>query len=233
MKPILTRLFAGLFLLVAAQAYGQFTTNFVITSPGPAPSYPIGTHLVVELRVNGFTDIISMQFPISYNKDALRFDSLSDAAFSNWNAGHFNGNTAGRVGIAWDGFSNGASMPFTYPNGTALFKLHFTVINNGTSVININPASAPPAIEVIGASGPINPNYQSGGTPTITLGTGAPPPPPLVGFKIVANTIYIPQGQRSCMPITVNDFDCIQSMQWAIHWDNTKITYECVRGFNL
>jgi hypothetical protein len=234
MKPILTRLFAGLFLLVAAQAYGQFTTSFVVTSPGPAPSYPIGTHLVVDLRVNGFTDIISMQFPISFNKDALRFDSLTDAAFSNWSSGNFNGNnTVGRVGIAWDGFSNGASMPFTFPNGTTLFKLHFTVINNGTSVININPAVAPPAIEVVGANGMINPNYQSGGTPTITLGTGAPPPPPLVGFKIVANTIYIPEGQRACMPVTVNDFDNIVSMQWAMHWDNTKINFECVRGFNL
>lgn len=235
MKPILTRFFAGLFLLVAAQAYGQFATSFVVTSPGPAPSYPIGTHLVVELRVNGFTNVESMQFPIGFNKDALRFDSLSDAAFSNWNAGNFLGNnTVGKVGISWDGFSNGASMPFTFPNGTALFKLHFTVINNGTSVININPALAPPAIDVVanGSSLPTN-FYQGGGTPTITLGTGAPPPPPLVGFKIVANTIYIPQGQRACMPVTVNDFDNIVSMQWAMHWDNNVLNFECVRGFNL
>jgi hypothetical protein len=35
------------------------------------------------------------------------------------------------------------------------------------------------------------------------------------------------------MPVTVNDFDCIQSMQWAMHWDNTVLNFECVRGFNL
>ncbi|HAD13991.1 MAG TPA: hypothetical protein DCF33_16320 [Saprospirales bacterium] len=234
MKPILTRFFAGLFLLVAAQAFGQMTTSFVVTSPAPAPSYPIGTHLQVELRVNGFTNIESMQFPIAFNKVALRFDSLTNSVFSNWNAGNFIGNNgAGKIGISWDGYSNGANMPFTFPNGTALFKLHFTVINNGTSVININPSLAPPALDIVGNGQPVTLNYQNGGTPTITLGTGAPPPPPLVGFKIVANTIYIPPGQRACMPVTVNDFDNIVSMQWAMHWDNTVLNFECVRGFNL
>jgi hypothetical protein len=64
MKPILTRLFAGLFLLLASQALGQMSTNFVVTQPAGAPDYPIGTHMIIELRVNNFTNIESMQFPI-------------------------------------------------------------------------------------------------------------------------------------------------------------------------
>ena len=148
MKPILTRLFAGLFLLIAAQAFGQptMTTNFVVTSPAAPSPYPIGTAIVIELRVTNFTDIESMQFPITYNKDALRFDSLTDAAFSNWNAGNFVSTPgAGKVGVSWDGYSNGANMPFSFPNGTAIFKLHFTVIGNGTSTVNISGSAAPPA----------------------------------------------------------------------------------------
>lgn len=236
MKPILTRLFTGLFLLIAAQAFGQptMTTNFVVTAPAAPSPYPIGTAIVIELRVTNFTDIESMQFPITYNKDALRFDSLTDAAFSNWNAGNFVSTPgAGKVGVSWDGYSNGANMPFSFPNGTAIFKLHFTVIGNGTSTVNISGSAAPPAIDVIGNGQPVTLNYQSGGTPTIILGTGNPPPPPLVGFKIVANTIYIPQGERGCMPVTVNDFDNIVAMQWAMHWDNTVMNFECTRAFNL
>lgn len=234
MKPILTRLFAGLFLLLASQAFGQMSTNFVVTQPAGAPDYPIGTHIIIELRVTNFTNIESMQFPIGYNKDAMKFDSLTNAVFSNWSSGNFVSVPAtGKVGISWDGYSNGANMPFSFPNGTAIFKLHFTVIGNGLSSVNINPALAPPSIDVVGNGQPVTLNFQSGGTPTLTLGTGNPPPPPLVGFKIVANTIYIPQGERGCMPVTVNDFDNIVSLQFAMHWDKNVLSYECTRAYNL
>ncbi len=237
MKPILTHLFSGLFLLLVSQAFGQpsMTTNFVVTTPPSSPQeYPIGTHIVVELRVDNFTNIESMQFPIVYNKDAMKFDSLTDAVFSNWNAGNFTNLTAGKIGISWDGYSNGANSPFSFPNGTALFKLHFTAIGNGLSTVTISPTAAPPAIDVAGNGGAtVVLNYQGGGTPTITLGTGNPPPPPLMGFKIVANTIYIPQGERGCMPVTVNDFDDIVSMQYAMHWSNSVLNFECTRAYNL
>jgi hypothetical protein len=234
MKPILTHIFAGLFLLLASQVSGQMTTSFVVTSPAAPGPYPIGTKLVVELRVTNFTNIESMQFPIAFNKLCLKFDSITNPVFSNWSAGNFTSPAnSGKVGISWDGFSNGANMPFSFPNGTAIFKLHFSVIGNGTSNINISAASAPPAIDVVGNGQQVILNFQSGGTPTLVLGSGDPPPPPLVGFKIVANSIYIPQGERGCMPVTVNDFDNIASMQWALHWDNTVLNYECTRRYNL
>jgi len=235
MKPILTHIFAGLFLLLASQASGQLTTSFVVTSPATPSPYPIGTKLVVELRVTNFMNIESMQFPISFNKNVLKFDSLTNSVFSNWSAGNFTSPAnSGKIGISWDGFSNGANMPFTFPNGTAIFKLNFTVTGNGESTINIAPSAAPPVIDVIGNNGlQITLIYQSGGTPNLILGDGPPPPPPLVGFKVIANKIYIPQGERGCMPVTVNDFDNIASMQWALHWDNTVINYECTRRYNL
>lgn len=237
MKPILTRLFAGALLLLASQAFGQtpLTTSFVVTQPAGAPDYPIGTHIVIELRVQDFTNISSMQFPITYNKNVMRFDSLNESVFSNWSNGNFvSVPAAGKVGISWDGFSNGANMPFSFPNGTAIFKLHFTSIGDGISSVNISPTGAPPTIDVAGATGNTVPlNYQNGGTPPLITGSGNPPPPPLVGFKIVANTIYIPQGERGCMPVTVNDFDDIVSMQWAMHWDNTVLNYECSRRYSL
>ncbi|MDO8365661.1 MAG: gliding motility-associated C-terminal domain-containing protein [Saprospiraceae bacterium] len=240
MKPILAQIFTGLFLLLASQAFGQptMTTNFVVTQPAGAPDYPIGTPIVIELRVTNFTNIESMQFPITYNKAALRFDSLNESVFSNWSAGNYVSlPAAGKITISWDGYTNGAAMPFSFPNGTAIFKLHFTSIGNGLSIINISGSTTPP-IDLAGVVGGMNGqmiilNYQSGGTPELILGTGNPPPPPLVGFKIVANPIYIPPGERGCMPVTVNDFDGIQSMQWVLHWDKTVLTYECTRRYGL
>lgn len=235
MKPILTRLFAGIFLLLATQSFGQttMTTNFVVVQPMAAPDYPLGTHIVIELRVTNFTNIQAMQFPIGYNKDALRFDSLTNPVFSNWSAGNFISVPAqGKVGVSWDGFSNGANMPFSFPNGTAIFKLHFTAIGNATAPVNISPALAPPSIDIVG-NGPVVLVYQNGGTPPLIIGSGNPPPPPLVGFKIITNSIHIPQGERGCVPITVNDFDNMISMQWVLHWDPAFLEYQCTRRYNL
>jgi len=236
MKPILTQLFAGIFLLLASQAFGQgLTTSFVVTTPPSAPQpYPIGSQIVVELRVTNFTNIESMQFPITYNKVALKFDSLRGAVFPNWSNGNFVSVPAsGKIGISWDGYSNGANSPFSFPNGTAIFKMYFTAISDGMSNINISPAAAPPSVDVVGGGQPVVLNYQNGGTGPIQVGTGQQPLPPLFGFKIVANTIYIPKGERGCMPVTVNDFDGIQSMQWVLHWDKSVLTYECTRRYNL
>ncbi|MBC7776701.1 MAG: gliding motility-associated C-terminal domain-containing protein [Phycisphaerae bacterium] len=236
MKPILTPLFAGLFLLLASQAFGQtLTTSFVITAPVTPSPYAIGSHIEVELRVTGFTNIESMQFPITFNKDALRFDSLTNAVFSNWTVANFSSYPAqGRVGVSWQADLGANPTGVTVSNNTAIFKLHFTGIGNGNTVVNISsaPGSAPPIpVEIARqGSGPLPPNQLNvtSGTTPFVVGMM----PALVGFKIIANTIYIPQGERGCMPVTVNDFNNIVSMQWAVHWNNAVLNFECVRNAN-
>ncbi|MFN0214091.1 MAG: cohesin domain-containing protein, partial [Saprospiraceae bacterium] len=241
MKPILTQLFAGLLLLLASQASGQvLSTNFLVTAPVTPSPYPIGTKFVIELRVTNFTSIESMQFPITFNKDAIRFDSLTNPVFANWTVANYSSYpTQGRIGVSWQADLGAEPSGVTLANNTAIFKLHFTGIGNGTFSVNISgaPGSAPPIpVEIARqGSGPLPPNqldYSSGGTPVITVGV-PPPPPPLVGFKIIGNTIYIPQGERGCMPVTVNDFDNIVSMQWAMHWNNSVLNFDCTRSFNL
>jgi len=242
MKPILTQFFAGLFLLLASQAFGQaITTSFVVTQP-VAPPYPIGTHIVVEFRVTNFTNIESMQFPITYNSVAMRFDSLTNSAFANWvyppslAANHQSLVAQSRIGISWSADLGNNPTGMTLSNGATVFKLHFTTLANGVSPVNISgiQGSNPPIpLEIARqGQGPITVNYQNGGT-EITVGTGNPPPPPLVGFKIVANNIYIPQGERGCMPVTVNDFDQIIAMQFLLHWNNAVLNFECARNFNI
>lgn len=237
MKPILTRLFTGICLLLASQAFGQvLTTSFVVTQPTVAP-YPIGSHIIVELRVTNFTGMVSMQFPITYNKDVMRFDSLTNGVFDNWGpANSVSYPTQGRVGISWQADLGNNPDGITLPNNTAIFRLHFTGLADGSAPLTISshPGNAPqiPVEFAKLVGGPLNPfQYNiSSGTVNVPVGTGQAS---YTGFKIIANTIYIPQGERGCMPITVNDFNSIISMQWALHWDNTVLDFECTRNYNL
>lgn len=223
MKPIIY-IFTTVLLFVASQVFGQA----IVTSLTPATvTAPIGSTVDLQLKVTNFTNINSLQFPITYNAAVLQFVSIDNAALPGFTAGNYNA-TSGKVTISW--FAD----PGAYPNGfsvtdnSSIFTLHFTVLTNGSATVNI--ANQAPGIEVIRNGAPVTLNYQNGGS-QVTGGSGGTGPTP--GFSINANTIYIPQGTTGCMPVTVNDFTNIISMQYAMHWDNTVLQYQNTQSYNL
>lgn len=223
MKPIHYILTVGL-LSIASQVFGQ-----LITTMSPATvTAPIGNTVSIQLKVQNFTNVNAMQFPITYNNTILEFDTIDNVALPNFNAGNYSA-TPGKIGISW--FPDAQQYPdgFTVAANTSIFTIHFKVLTNGTTTVNIANAP-PPSIEVIANNAPISINYQNGGS-VVTGGTGGPPP--IQGFAIVANTIYIPQGSVGCMPVTVNDFNNIVAMQYAMHWDPTILQYDKVQNFAL
>jgi gliding motility-associated-like protein len=224
MKPIIYFFTAGL-LLIATQIFGQA----LVTNLTPATvTAPIGSTVDLQLKVTNFTDINSIQFPITYNATVLQFVSIDNSALPGFTNGNYNVPTAGKINVSW--FADPGSYPtgFTLPANTSIFTLHFTVLANGTA--NVNLANVPPGIEVIRNGTPINVEFGSGGS-QVTGGTGVTPP--IQGFAIIANTIYIPQGTMGCMPVTVNDFDSITGMQYAMHWDPAVLQYQNTQSYNL
>lgn len=223
MKPIIYILTAGL-LFVASQVFGQA----IVTSLTPATvTAPIGNTVDLQLKVTNFTNVNSIQFPISFNAAVLQFNSIDNAALPGFTSGNYNA-TTGKVTISW--FADPQTYPdgFSVPDNSSIFTLHFTVLTNGTSPVNI--ANLPPGIEIIRNNAPVTLNYQNGGS-TVTGGSGGGGP--VQGFSIIANTIYIPQGTIGCMPVTVHDFTNIVSMQYAMHWDSLVLQYQNTQSYNL
>jgi gliding motility-associated-like protein len=234
MKPIITFLCTVL-LTIASQVSGQnMSTSFTAT---PAtPPYPVSSQVTVDLNVTNFTNISSVLLPIAYNSAVLRFDSIDRPVMPGYidTTLSFHPNP-GVIKITWFpsliDFPNGVTVAGT---NARLLTLHFTVIGAGVSSVNLSTTVPFTPIEVVNAMGNVvfnNTIFQSSGSNGNGVSIGTPPPPtPLVGFKIIGNDVYAKQGNRVCVPITVNDFDGIQVMQYAMHWDNTKLTYDCVRG---
>lgn len=226
MKPITNFFIAGLMLLTAS-AFGQ---ALVTTITPAAPTVQVGQTVDLQLKVQNFTNITSIQFSISYNNAALTYNSTDGFTLPGFAASNINSQPAnGKLTVSW--FPDFG----TYPNGvtlndnTALFTMHFTALANGTSPVNLS--TMPLAIEVTRNFSTITVNYQNGGS-TVTVGSGGPPPVQ-AGFKVFANTIYIPKDSTRCMPVTVNDFDNIVSMQYAMHWDKTVLQYVKTQAYNL
>lgn len=239
MKPIITFLCAVL-LTIASQASGQnMSTSFsAVPFPGQPP-YPVGSQVRIDLKVSNFTNISSVLLPITYNSTVLRFDSIDNPVMPEYidTTLLFHPNP-GVIKIAWFpsliNYPDGVTIPGT---NTRLLTLRFTVLANGVSNVNLSTSVPFTPIEVINAAGNVvfnNSIFNSGGSSSngvsITGGSGTPPPPPLVGFKVYGTDVYAKSGQRVCVPVRVNDFDALILLQYAMHWDNTKLNYECVRG---
>jgi gliding motility-associated-like protein len=242
MKPIKNFLVAGL-LLLCAQVFGQMQVAF---NPSSLPSVPVGSDVSIQVKVTGFTNISSLQLPITYDKTVLHFDSLDNPILPGYGDSTLASfPTAGKIVISWypqvSQYPNGV----TEPAGTVIFTLRFTVLKAGQTTVVLSTMS--PGIEVINSIGnALTVTYTGTSVTTITngggggggtqncTGTGNPPSPtPYSGFKMIANRGYAVAGEHTCIPITVNAFTTITSLQYAIHWDSTLFQFDCTRGFNL
>lgn len=233
---LITRIPAiGLFCFVLTTAvWGQG----LFTQFAPAAvNAPVGSTFSITLKVKGFTNIATFQLPVTFSKTLLELVDVSyPSGLPDFDARNHTtlaiANGLGRITFAWNAnvqtSMNGVSMA----DNTSLFTLSFKVKANGITTVNV--ANAGSGIEVTrGPSLTFVPVYYQDGGSKMTLGTGATPSWPLVGFKIVANDICILPGQIGCMPITVNDFNGIQTVQFATHWNPTLLQFESVRNLNL
>ncbi|TNE61584.1 MAG: hypothetical protein EP344_05920 [Bacteroidetes bacterium] len=224
MRPIITYLFtAGLFLF-AFQVSGQP----LITSFNPATvNANLGGTVSLQLKVTNFTNIQSLQFPITYNNAVLQFTSITNATLPGFSAANYNA-TAGKVVISWYPDLGLYPNGFSIADNSSIFTINFNVVANGSTTVNL--ANVSPGIEVIRNNDVITVEFGSGGT-NVTAGSGGPGP--LMGFHVIANTIHIPQGQTACMPVTVHDFDDVVSLAYAMHWDPSVLEFQNTQAFNL
>lgn len=238
MRPI-TQLFLAGFLFLALSVTGQ---NVVLTTAPATVNAPVGSTFTVNLKASsGFTNVTSFQIPVVFDKTVLELIAVENLApianpalvqGVNFNINPTTSTSGNKIVFTW------VTDFITQPNGTSLADgatiatLKFNVKTSG--VVKVEVKAVPPGIEVIKAGGAAAGVTYTGAVTSVTAGTGGGGGggTTLTGFKIIANTVNIPKGQTGCMPVRVNDFDSIIAVQYAMHWDPTVLTFECVRNLN-
>lgn len=91
-----------------------------------------GQHVFVDVTVENFLQLKRLQHSFSWKNDIIQFDSLvSTGAIPNFNATHFNVTSPaidnGQMYVNW---STNNINGVTIPDGTAIYRLHFTIIGN-------------------------------------------------------------------------------------------------------
>lgn len=236
MKPIFNTLI-GLLLLLSATVLNAQVLN-ISFSPA-APGGTVGSVITVDVVAQKFEGIAGAQFPILYDATKLQFKTVKsltpDLGTSfiynevNQATGLCPGGSAppcatsiansapGKVAMVW--FDPSGTGNYLTDN-TVLFKIEFTVLAAGTSNIYIG-AAPPPAINVFGENGVPATFIHPTGTPVVT------------GFGLIIPNDSIPPGGTVCFPVTVNGFNSIVGMQFAVNWNSNIFTYSHVQNYNV
>ena len=242
MKSIVHILTAGFLMFLATTAQGQVVLKYQVSATNTSPSVTGMPNDVVTLdfwATSGFTTMRSVQFPMLFDSTVLQLQSVTSGLPSFKTPLQIDpaGNNVylankGMLIVSWDaGF---AQFPTGYsPAGgkVRILTLTFKILSGCTSTVKLVPMPPLRPVEFATDNGQLTADYTQNGS--VSGGNCPPPPETYVGTKIIANNIYIPQGEIGCMPIKVNEFTGVSTALFALNWDPLVLDFQTVRNYGL
>ncbi len=229
MNKLITGLVTG---LVFCNILGFAQQPVLSITPGDN-QVEAGEEFTVDVNaVSGFSDILSMQFPVTWDNSVIEF-----VAFSNVNGTDVPGlndqsfgANPGNLSFLW--FDNSLSG-VNIPNNTRLFSITFRAVADGTTNVAIDP-SAPPGVEIVNTAEQTLSFDAQNATVTIGDGQGGGDPGEgdgVIDFVLTGNVVNI--GDDFCVSVTVDDFEDIVGAQFSINYDPDLINFTGIQNINL
>lgn len=194
-----------------------------------------GEEVVVDISVQDFQNILSMQYTIAYDPSVLQFEEITNVNLVGLSAaGNFGNPAPGQVTVSW---SDPQATGVTLDDETVVYSLRFTVLQETPT--NVSLSGTPTSIEFIqeGAGAPIsymscggaiNEESDGGGN-----NGGGNADCDFTGFGLKFADISGTAGTEICMDVTVQDFTDILGMQYTIEYDPAVLQFESIANTNL
>lgn len=184
----------------------------------------------IDVKANGFTNVYGFQMYVKWNSSVLHKNSVVYINPAIGSTG-FGGNELGEdiLPVNWNE-TNGINGE-TLPNGAILFTVKYDFSGSPCDVTSMALTDPSPRISLITYSNdtefPLAYNGSSFqipgncGNPTTQNGIGL-----IIGDYTAAN------GTEICVPITVDSFKNVSSLQFRISWDPTILSFVKVINTN-
>jgi gliding motility-associated-like protein len=199
---------------------GPPASGLVINAPNV--NADSGDEVCVDITVENFVDLVSMQFSINYDPSILTFDEATNLNLAGLNGSSIGNPSPGNITVSW--LADDVIAGETVANGTAIFTLCFTAVGGGTSPIDFS--GSPTSIEVTDVSGLVD-LIENDGSVTVSGG------PVSTEFQLIAPMITAEPGEEICIDITTQNFIDLVSMQFSINYDDAVLEYTGADNFNL
>ncbi len=245
---ILKYLKVAIFALIASSAFAQQPLSFSMDAPGGVPT-PNGTY-DVEVRVSDFRDIVGAQLAFLWDSSVIQIDTIPfvTTALSDFNTGSLllpeqaGTPIKGRLRFSWFSFS---LAPQTLPDDTHLFTMRFNVVGSPCDTTTIQVGDIPPFVPIeVTQEGAAKDNIGAEGSflveiPGTDCGTIDPPPPPPNEdcpddeMSLIFGEVSVESGDVVCMPLTVTNFNSVETFQGSIMWDSAVLTFSSSQAYAL
>ncbi len=183
----------------------------------------VGSSFCMNVTAENLMNINALQFSINWDQTILELTSI-DALNPSFTGANIN--TSGSAsGISTFAFSSASPGGVSMPDGDLFFRMCFTVVGPGGSNTQVNFTGTPTSIDILaiinGVFTPMN---------LVTQGGNVTVPTPLI--FTMPDEIQAP-GASFCLPVSVTNFDDLESIQSSINWDASVLQYDSITGFGL
>lgn len=183
-----------------------------------------GTNVCVPLTVTDFTNISSMTLGMGFDPAILSYTGVENANLPGFSGdGNVSVTGPGALTMLW--FDNTGVTPATV-TGT-LMEVCFDVIGSSGQVSDVSFDEGASEFTLAPNDSPVQ-FVLNDGSVTVAGQTGGDD-----DFTLISGSGDIPMGGNACVPISVKNFDDIQSMQFAIMWDDGDLVYTGTQAYNL
>lgn len=186
----------------------------------------VGSQVVVPVRANNFTDLVSMQGTVHFDPTVLTYTTVEQLGLPGLSVGSFGTTQAslGNITFSWyDGDLSGESIS----DSTVLFALRLTIIGSPGDSSLIWLDDLPTPLE-----------FVDNGFNTIShvVDTGlvvVDGQPVASGLSLFADSLIANQNDTILVPVRVRDFNDIIGVQGTIGFDPLVADYITVEQFGV
>ncbi|MCP4120665.1 MAG: T9SS type B sorting domain-containing protein, partial [Bacteroidetes bacterium] len=202
---------------------GTGGSEFSIMATNQTVQY--GQQVCVPVSVEGFDEIISLQYSMSFDPAKLEYQSIQlTGTLEDLNQANFGTNNAsqGSLTLSW---LQQSLTGVTLADNTIIFEVCFLANGEGNTSTPFAFTNAPTVQEVINSNDEEVPFDSQNASITIEgAGTGGN------DFNIIANNVTVDAGQQICVPVSVQGFTEIVSMQYSMSFNATLLQFESIQA---
>lgn len=216
----------GLALIVLFMAMSQLIGQVKVNVG--SVSGESGTTIDIPFTVENYNMINGFQLSVNFDAAALQYVEPVDLnAASGLSLSDFLGQSqtgSSTINAVTVLYFNSAGDEVSLPDGTVLFKLRFNILGSIGTSTEVSISGDP--LEIVFASNDGEFEYEfSAGTITVE---GVDPN----ALTVTAPNVFTPSGSNVCLPITVTNFDSIQSGGGNFYFDSQVLTYTGVKNIH-
>ncbi|MBT8218216.1 MAG: gliding motility-associated C-terminal domain-containing protein [Bacteroidia bacterium] len=184
-----------------------------------------GETVCVDITVQDFTQIQTLQFSVNWDPSVATFDRVENYAVASLTASNFNFTQSddGKIAVSWEDFSFEGT---TLEDGDIFFSICLQLTGEAGQFSTVGITGDPVTIDVTDANSngmPIGQTLNDGEVRISENGVEE-------GLILYYDDVDVENGGSFCVPIRARNFQNITALQFSINFNNNRFRFDQIQN---